>query len=451
MRKRHGCRGISVGTVVMLAAAALVLVTMLRVLTSLQHGADLKNLQASNILELSDDLAVGVMDIPDGMSLSQAYTQQTMQVTSAPLHPEATAAPVVTATPTPTATPYAGGSFVLTAGGSFYIESDIRQSCYYRESKKYDLDELVSLIAPDIIGDLCITTLENVVMDSDKYTNLVAPDAAMSMLRAAGFDTVATGFSKTMEKGLDGIEQTIRSAQLHGLRTVGAYTSDNARASAVQYMTINGVKICLLHYTHESILTSAAKQNRTSVGSWAQSLTTEAVEDVTTAREKGAQIVIVSLNWSKKEATAVTKKQAELAQALADAGADVILGSGAQNILPIEWLEGHRANGQIASVLCCYDLGSLISDSRSNNGVTGMLLHITISVDAAGRPTLGDATYTPTYIWHYQQDKVDHYRIVNSSQPAPDGMDAAQERSKDNALERVPKKIKNDKITLHTR
>lgn len=449
MSKHHGKRSFSIGSIIMLIMTIVVLVVMANVLNSLKQGMDVKQVQSSTVLELSDDLSVGVMDIPDSLTLTAAHQQSHPTATEVPLTPVATQAP--TATPTPTATPYAGGSFTLTAGGNFYIEQNIRQSCYYRDSKKYDLDELTSLLSGDITGDLRIATLENIVIADEKYNNLIAPTAAMAMLRNAGFNTVAVGFNKLLEKGDTGLSGTIRSAQFNGLNVIGGYEDEANRAVAQHITTINGVKVAVLHYTSTDLLTSTAKKNRTAIGEWSQPVIDEAENDIAAARQMGAEVVIVSLNWSKKEATSFTKKQSDIAQKLADAGADVILGTGAQNILPMVWLEGHRSNGQTSTTLCCYDLGSLVSDSRTNNGVTGLLLHAAIHVDAKGNVTITDTSYTPTYIWHYLQDKDDHFRIVNSSLPAPDGMDAAQERCKDSALERTPKKINLADIVLRTR
>lgn len=119
-----------------------------------------------------------------------------------------------------------------------------------------------------------------------------------------------------------------------------------------------------------------------------------------------------------------------LAKQLADAGADVIIGTGSRAVMPAVWLD--RADG--SRTLCCYGLGTLLAEKRTDNAIAGMLLHLTFSKDAAGRVTLSQTSYSPTYIWHYTQDGVNHYRTVISDADAPDGMQPAQVKVMKKAL-----------------
>ena len=176
------------------------------------------------------------------------------------------------------------------------------------------------------------------------------------------------------------------------------------------------------------------------------------LEDVAAVRAAGAQAVIVSINWSTEGKTSPTKKQTAFAQQLADAGVDVIVGTGSRVVQRAEWLTGTLADGSSHRTLCIYSLGSLLNESRTNANVAGMLLRLTISVDGQGRASIDEAAYVPTYIWRYKQDGRYYYRVVASDRPAPDGMGDDQTKSKDRALATVQKYLGQDTpLTLRTK
>ncbi len=430
MSKRPRRRGVSIGTVVMLTLTAFVLCGMGFVLPRLGGEAPRVRFVSASPSAPAQLIAQAGTPSP---SVPTAFTS----VSSAPM----------ATNPPPTSTPYAGGSFTLTAGGSVCVENKVRRSCYYSESQKYDMEEIIPFLAEEMTGDMRLVTLENLTMASGAPSSLVAPLETMDMLRAAGVNTVALGFYKAGDMGADALMETIAEAKNEKLRVAGAFETEEESDAAAQIQEIGGVRVALLHYTSPSYITSRTSKQLKETP-WMLPETTRAAEDIARARRSGADVVIVSLHWGKSGAAAPSKTQRALAQELADAGADVILGAGTRVIQPIVTLTGNRADGSTGQTLCCYSLGSLLSDSRTNSGVTGMLLHMTIAVDAQRAVRIENVCYTPTYIWHYVQDGGDHYRVVNSSLPAPDGMDANQEKSKNNALKLAEKEIDQPQIPV---
>ena len=172
--------------------------------------------------------------------------------------------------------------------------------------------------------------------------------------------------------------------------------------------------------------------------------------DVQNARKQGADIVIVSLNWGKVSASKPTAEQKTIAQQLADAGADVIIGAGSRVVQPITWLSSKDANGNTKHTLCAWSLGSLINESRKDGNVLGMLLHLQIHYDGKDI-SFQKVSYTPTYIWRYKQDNQYYYRIAVSDQPAPDGMSDDQIGYMQKALTNLQKYLGDSPVTLRTK
>lgn len=443
MNEKKHRRGVSVGTVVVLLITAAVSIGLMMILPRLSSGAVVQlnpgqMLEALNLSELVPELKLD--DIP-----IQLPTITQPPETQSPVPPAGTAAVLPAATAAPTAVPR-GGAFTMTVGGSVCVETDIRQSGYYKEAKAYDFTELLSMVSRHMDSDLNMVTLENLVIPSAKVSALIAPDAVMKLLSANHVDTVALGFAKVMDKGYDGLASTVAAAQEQRLGVIGAFTEEAAAQAENQIIELGGVRTALLHYT-DNLTKAGANALKKSGQSACVPQTDRIAADIAQARDAGAEVVIVSVSWGTVGKNAPTSAQKKLAQQIADAGADVVLGVGPRVVQPTEWLTSKRADGSEKQTLCVYSLGCLISDTRTDGQVAGMLLKLRIACDANGEVLIEQAGYVPTYVWHYKIENLDQYRVVISNQAAPDGMESSQQTSMERALKNVRKNIGSGVLT----
>lgn len=437
-------RGISFGTVFMLAFTVGVLGLTVAILPRLLGKADfdVDVSRAFSALALDEAMpALALSDIP--------ITAATQIPVHTPTPNPDDAKPAATFTPAPTATSVPGGTVTLTIGGSVNIDEAIRKSAYYSEAGKYDFTEIMALIEDEMQSDLTLITLENITDDSEKVSAINAPSAVMDMLADAGVDIVALGYPKALDKGLEGLQATIAEVRERDMTPLGAYANE-VDADKLCMFTVDQVNIAFLHYT-ESV-SSTGKKAITSDGA-AYSLPTTLLNgtadamlaDVRTARET-ADVVVVSLNWGTVSSAKPTKAQQDLAQQIADAGADVIVGAGSRVVQPVTWLTSKDADGTIRQTLCAWSLGSLLNESRKDGNVLGMLLQLQISFDGDS-VSFEKACYTPTYIWRYKQDGQYQYRIAVSDQLPPDGMGGDQAGYMEKAFRNLQKYLGDSPIT----
>lgn len=453
MPRERAHRGVSVGTVAMLCITCVVVIAFSLVLNRLNGSNHIhidtdKVLQALSLEELLPELSLN--EIP--ISTPQATTVLPSQ-TVRPESPQ-TAAPLQTvqALPTATPTPPPGGSITMTFSGSIIVDTDLRQANYYSESKKYDFTELLALVKDDISADFSMVMLENTMDGASKLSDNNTTADVLPMLTGANVGAVALGYRQAYDLGFSGLNATVSAAQQQGLMTLGAYADEASADVSQRLMTLNGIKVAVLHYT-DVLSDKGAKTMKKDGNSFAVAL--DAVNDgadailtdISAVRAQGAQVVIVSLNWGSTGKTAPTSKQTAFAQQLANAGVDAIIGTGSKVIQPAVWLTGNLTDGTTKQVLCAYSLGSLLNSSRTNANVAGMLLHLHISYDGQ-HITLDEASYTPTYIWRYKQDGRYYYRVVPSNQPAPGGMENSQQESMARALQNVQKYLGEDSPLL---
>ena len=333
-----------------------------------------------------------------------------------------------------------GEDIIREAGGTVAMETGLVASGYYSEARTYDFSDVFSLLREDMQADLSLVTLENLVVPDVRLSKLIAPAQIMPMLQRAGISDVAIGFRRCFEQGSAGVASTREAAERSGLNCIGAFSDEEGARAAAQIREVNGIRVALLHFTQNLTDSSANKLRREGRTSLVPR-TSQAAADIRAAREAGAEVVIVSVHWGSSGNTSPIRSQRTLAQEMADAGADVIIGTGSRVIQTAEWLTGARADGSQRQTLCCWSLGCLLSDSRDNSAVAGMLLHLSIEVGNRGWVTVRDASYTPTFVWRYSVASATRYQVVSALRSAPDLMNSDQRSALERAGTRVEKKL----------
>ena len=441
MAKRRKRRGISFGTLLMLLLTCVVCVGCFTILPRLQGNTEL-HVDATQVfsnLTLDGSLPdLSLRDIP--------ITVTTREPTQAPATDLPTLQPEVQqllATPTP-----APSSMTLTLGGNIYVESAVRKSAYYSESDAYDFEEIMSLLAPEMQTDLCIVPMENLIIPEAKVSSIIAPEEALSLFTVAGVDVVPLGFPKAYNQGMDGLTATLTALRGRGLTPVGAYTTAQEAASPT-LLTVNNIKVAVLHYVDELSSTGAKKMKNEDTAYALPVADAETIAaDIAQARTAGAQLVIVSLRWGSVGKTSPTKDQTALAQAIADGGADIIFGTGTKAVQPVVWLDGKNADGSAKKVLCAYNLGALLTEDREKTVyVSGVLLQLKLSCSWDGALTFDQLAYTPTYTWRYKQGSQYQYRVLASDATPPDAMSSDQQEVMSRALSTIQKALADSVVT----
>lgn len=446
MKGEH--RGISLGTILMLSITMAVLLGCAMILPGLMGSpngqVDVRKVLA--VFQASGLPSLTMSEIPISDPRPSAETATATPLV-AELAPVATAEP--TAEPTATPTPRVGGTFSLTIGGTINMDDAVRKSAYYSETQKYDMTELLSLIAGEMSGDMTMVMLENLMMQDNKMSSLNAPEALADMLSACGVKLVSCGFPKVMDKGTDGLHATLEALKDRNLKIIGAYETQQEAEPLI--LTLNSVPVAFLHYT-DGLSANGKKALKTAGAEYTVPLADAATiaADVRKARENGAAVVIVSLNWGSSGASKPTSAQKKLAQAIADAGVDVIVGAGTRVAQPITWLTHQHEDGTIGQTLCAWSLGSLLNESRKDGNVAAMLLQLQIAWDGTN-VSFCQVAYTPTYIWRQKWDGQYQYRVVASDQAAPVGMSEEQQTYMRKAQQRIEALLEDSPVTLRTK
>ncbi len=427
-RRNTAQRKLSAGTVFMLALLIVVLCGSALVLGRLSSGAsvDLSRL-SMNVLDIREDPARDAALQDDEPEPTPKKKKQSQKAAL----PEATPVPQ-------------GGadSFTLTVGGSISLSGEVRKNSRSTDSKVADYADVMMLLKHRIRSDVNGVFLENVLSDRYKASDVTAPTSASVLLTEAGFDMAACGFARAFANGQDGVVSTLKTLESKEIRVTGIRGEDYDASQEVR--SIKGIQAAFLQYTS----TVAQKTRRDMEKAGTSGMVPDAdlnliTKEIASARKKGAEAVIVMLNWG-KTAKDPDRTQRTLAEGIAKAGADLIIGNGSHVPQGAEYFSGKDGK----KVLCVWSLGTMLTGDRANiKRMSGYLLHVTVRRDGQGGVSIADPEYTPLYTWRYKQDGRFYYRCVAADGKAPDGMDSEQRKLMEKAAETVANALKGSPVS----
>ena len=206
------------------------------------------------------------------------------------------------------------------------------------------------------------------------YPQFSSPDAYATAIRDAGFNIFVTANNHSQDRGKKGVERTI--AVLDSLKIIHTGTFVDTLTRDKNYpltQEVKGVKIALLNCTYG---TNGLVVQHPNVVNMIDTL--QIRKDLKTAVERGAQFIVMNIHWGAEYQRKENAEQDKLAQWLADAGADAIIGMHPHVIQPMVIL--HPKNNPSKNVPVAFSLGNFISNQRERykDGGIGVVLHLKV-------------------------------------------------------------------------
>ncbi|HSA23817.1 MAG TPA: CapA family protein, partial [Myxococcota bacterium] len=181
-----------------------------------------------------------------------------------------------------------------------------------------------------------------------------APPELVRALAALGVRAVSLANNHVYDQGRAGFEETLQELARAGVSVAGAGPTC-ALAQAARTLEVGGFRVAFLS-------ASALYNQRLNQGPrelCASELDEAALlRAVRTAREGGAELVVLSLHWGEEYRTAPRPEDVELAHRLVDGGVDVLLGHHPHVLQPVELYPA--ADGRVG--LIAFSLGNFLSN-----------------------------------------------------------------------------------------
>lgn len=216
----------------------------------------------------------------------------------------------------------------------------------------YDFGPVLAGVASTVgTADLAICHLETPLAPPGGphrgYPSFSVPPEIAPALAAAGFDACSTASNHVFDQGADGVDRTLDDLDAAGIahagsaRTpaeAGATTLLQAHAEADTDAEADGPTVALLAYTFGF---NGVPPPQGEV--WRSNTIDEGriVADARTARERGADVVVVALHWGAEYEHDLDAQQSALAPRLIRSpDIDLLLGHHAHVVQPVEVIDG---------------------------------------------------------------------------------------------------------------
>ncbi len=343
--------------------------------------------------------------------------------------PEPTPVPIKTTPPEPTPTPIPEPvqATVVVAGDLLCLSAQIADA---DQGEHYSFDECFAPIKDKIsAADLAIGNLETLVAEGHSLTQpnpkdeglsdgtsvetsaepidaapatadpaaapsptkrpsprINAPEAFLAALQSSGFDVLTTANNHMYDYGEDGLIKTLNKLDEYGFAHTGAYAKEADRAPLI--LDVNGIRIGVLAYT-DILNHRPGKSSAYMIDRFSRNLMTA---DIAATKEAGVDYIIVCVHWGVEHTHKPNHTQRKIAENIAEAGADIILGSHPHCTQPFEVIETDHGD-----VPVLYSLGNFVSSMADTKHKDGVLVNLVLEKDpATGDTSRVSLTYTPT-------------------------------------------------------
>jgi Bacterial capsule synthesis protein PGA_cap len=266
-----------------------------------------------------------------------------------------------------------GQGVTFAFGGDVHFEGGLRSELDANPSGMF------SPIAPELSrADVAVVNLETAITGRGspmpKQYDFRAPASAFEALRASGVDVVTMANNHGIDYGPEGLADTLAAKAATPLGVVGI-GANAAQAYSPWRTEVRGQRIAVIGASDviDDALVAAWTASDTQGGIASAKGTDQArlIDAVHLARAD-SDTVVVYLHWGAEGSECPTPRQEDLARALVDAGADIVVGSHTHRVMTA---------GRLGTALVDYGLGNFAFYNESGaSGVTGVL-----TVTATGR------------------------------------------------------------------
>ncbi len=248
-------------------------------------------------------------------------------------------------------------------------------------------DALLEHVTPWLDGDYVSANLEQVISDrdqddlpeADKLIHLASDSRTLNALVDAGFTTLSLANNHAMDHGIPGIRDTIEALDAAGLAHAGAGV-DLESAVEIDYQQHGELTVATLSFTDVFVEGFIARAFQGGV----LQAEVDTFGPMLQEARREADLVIAHVHWGEEYDLRVRAEQREMAEDMAAAGADIIVGAHPHVLLPVE---------MIGNTLVLHSLGNFVFDQGWSRTRETAIARYELGEDGMAR-----VEFVPTYI-----------------------------------------------------
>ena len=284
---------------------------------------------------------------------------------------------------------------------------------YIPATGEYSYYHMFAEAAPQLkAADYAVGNLETTLAGGPNYSgypNFNAPDGLAFSLKEAGFDLLSTANNHSRDKGMDGIFRTLDVLDRARLAHVGTYRSQAERdaSSGIYVADVGGISVAFLSYTYGMNGYTLDDDKMWAVNLFNKDYYTtlcdpdyeKLEQDMAAARALDTDLIAVIMHWGNEYKDQENHHQTNMAQFLAEQGADLILGGHPHVLEPYGTVTAASVeDGQEHQTFVCYSLGNFISCQIDFKTKVTVVLDLELTKAPDGEVSVTDVRYTPYYM-----------------------------------------------------
>ncbi len=274
-------------------------------------------------------------------------------------------------------------------------------------------------------ADISFINQETVMTESKEisfYPTFNSPKEVAYALSDTGFDVVNIATNHMLDKGADGLSDTIEFLKTMPYTVIGGYENDEDFMTP-RIINKNGIDIAFISFTYD---TNGIKKSASSPIKIPYIFDSDIKRSVEPLKDL-ADVIMVSMHWGQEGNFTPSNEQKRVAKLLADLGVDVIIGHHPHVIEPVEWIE--RQDG--GRTLCVYSLGNFAAMQAYDYNMLGGIIEFEITQKGEEKPRIENVIFTPT-VYHFGRnfkgDKVYYLKDYTEDLAAKHGVRTYYER-----------------------
>jgi len=262
-------------------------------------------------------------------------------------------------------------------------------------------------------SDIVFGNLETVAAGNTfKYSGYPAfnsPDDFIRAIKESGFTMLVTANNHAFDRGARGVLRTISVIKNSGLNYDGTFTSERDRDS-IRIFEIKGIRAAFLAYTY-GVNGNYIPKGKAYLINIID--TTLIKHDIASAREKGAEIVLVYFHFGTQYKRGIDEFQNQIVEKTIKYGADIIIGSHPHVVEPVVFYKAN--NSKLDTGFAAYSLGNFVSNQRWRYADAGLILKIYLTKNLRTKTIyINKVSYLPTWVFKGRVGNKDEFEVLPS-------------------------------------
>ncbi len=254
------------------------------------------------------------------------------------------------------------------------------------------------------------TLICNDMYEPSNYPMFNSPVALGDYMIDMGFDMFTLANNHCLDYGSKGLSYSLDYWEGKDVVYAGTYRNEEDKNN-IRVGEYGGIKFSVLSYTDSLNGLSLPDDSELIIGRVGD--LDKIIEDVKAAKEI-SDVCVVALHWGIEDSDVVEDWQREYAKALAEAGADIIIGNHPHVLRSIEMIP-HEGG----ETICAYSLGNFISAQNVGANLISGILRFNVTVtEGETSPEISDVELIPI-VTHYDYGHAD-LRLYKLSDYTPE-------------------------------